>query len=188
VIEQLGGDPSKTALGNCTMNAAYGLLMTEPFHQSGWVFTEDDCVRGYAQETRLDDAQIPGEWPPTDTGSSGPFAMQTLQAEGLITDWVHSRSFHAVLRLLMHGPVALGITWFQSMFTPDGSDTLVVDPESGVAGGHEIEARALDVAGQRVKLTNSWGAGWGDQGEVWLAWHDLDFLLSIGGDAVQPAE
>lgn len=170
------------------MNAAFGLLMTEPYHQPGWAFTEDDAVRGYHEETLLDDSQIPGHWPTQDTGSAGPWSMEVLQRHGFITDWVHTRSFHAALRLLMSGPVSIGITWFQSMFTPGPDGTLMVDPDSGVAGGHQIEVRALDVAGQRVRLVNSWGSGWGDQGECWLEWHDLDMLLSIGGDVVRPVQ
>jgi hypothetical protein len=186
VIASLGGDAAVTALGNCTANAALGLLMTEPFHRPGWAFTEDDAVRLYHEETVLDDRQIPGVWPPTDTGSTGPWSMDALEKRGLIKSWVHTRSLHTALRLLVAGPISIGVPWYQSMFQPDATDTIHVDEASGLAGGHQIEVVALDVEGQRVQLCNSWGAGWGSDGRAWLSWTDMDLLLHEGGDVVQP--
>lgn len=186
VISSLGGDPSQTALGNCTANAALGTLMTAPFHKPEWSWTEDDAVRLYHEETILDDSQIPGEWPPQDTGSTGPWSMLALEKRGLIRSWVHTRYLHTALRLLMAGPISIGVSWFQNMFTPDSNDTIRVDEASGLAGGHQIEVLALDVEGQRVQLCNSWGPDWGADGRAWFAWHDLDLLLHLGGDCVQP--
>jgi len=186
VIEALGGDPSQTALGNCTANAALGVLMTEPFHQPEWNYTEDDAVRLYHEETTLDNSQIPGVWPTDDTGSTGGWAMQALVNNGLIHDWHHTRSLHTALRLLMVGPVAIGVSWFNNMFTPAGDGTISVDENSGLAGGHEIELNSLDVDNQRVGGWNSWGSAWGNQGAFWLSWHDFDLLLHLGGDVVQP--
>lgn len=186
VIKSLGGDPSVTALGNCTANAALGVLMTAPFHRKGWAWTEDDCVRLYHQETVLDDRQIPGEWPPADTGSTGPWSMLALEKAGYIRDWVHTRSLHTALRLLAAGPISIGVSWFQTMFTPDHAATIHVDESSGLAGGHQIEVLALDVEQQRVQLCNSWGQSWGADGRAWLSWTDFDLLLHLGGDVVQP--
>lgn len=186
VIQSLGGDPTATALGNCTANAALGLLMTAPFHKTGWSWSEDDCVRLYHQETVLDDRQIPGEWPPQDTGSTGPWSMLALEKHGYIKSWVHTRSLHTALRLLVAGPISIGVSWFQDMFQPDSADTIHVDEASGLAGGHQIEVLALDVEGQRVQLCNSWGPGWGTDGRAWVSWTDFDLLLHLGGDVVQP--
>jgi hypothetical protein len=186
VIQSLVADPSATALGNCTANAAFGLLMTAPFHKQGWSFGEDDCVRLYHEETLLDDRQIPGEWPSDDTGSTGPWSMLALEQRGLIKCWVHTRSLHTALRLLTAGPISIGVSWFQCMFEPDSNDTIHVDEQSGLAGGHQIEVAALDVDGQRVQLVNSWGPGWGADGRAWLSWTDMDLLLHLGGDVVQP--
>jgi hypothetical protein len=186
VISELGGDPSVTALGNCTANAALGCLMTAPFHRAGWAFTEDDAVRLYHEETQLDDTQIPGEWPNDDTGSSGPWAMTALEKRGLIAGWRHTRSLHTALRLLAAGPIAVGSAWFQSMFEPDRDGVVTVDERSGLAGGHEYELTRLDVENQMVWGPNSWGTGWGRDGYFGMSWTDLDVLLGEGGDVVQP--
>src|SRR5581483_9492938 len=57
-------------LGSCTGNAAAGALNTVPLHRTGGrVLTETQARDLYALATRLDGFE--GEWPPTDTGSSG---------------------------------------------------------------------------------------------------------------------
>lgn len=144
-------------IGSCTANAAIGLLMTEPFHQAAWNFTEDDAVKLYEQETRLDNSQIPGSYPPDDTGSTGAWSMEALKQNGWIRDYVHTRSLHTALRLVVPAPISIGVSWYQSMFTPDKDATIHVDESSGLAGGHQIEVVGLDVAGQRIRIANSWG-------------------------------
>lgn len=171
-------------LGSCTANAALGCLMTAPLVKSA-VYTEDDCVKLYELETRIDDRQIPGEYPPDDTGSTGPWSMIALQQEKVIRTWSHTRSTMGVLQMLQHGPVSFGSHWFQSMFTPVNG-RIIVDPNSPVAGGHQYELRAVSVKKQTVSVCNSWGTSWGDGGYADLAWHDLDLLIRLGGDAVQP--
>jgi hypothetical protein len=173
-------------LGSCTANAALGCLVTDPFGHPGVGYDEQDAVALYEIETKIDDRQIPGEYPPDDTGSSGPWSMQALEKQGRIRSWRHTRSLHTALRLLNAGPVSIGVPWYQSMFNPDSAGVLVVDPSSGVAGGHQIALTANDVAGQRVLIRNSWGTGWGQDGHAWLDWSDFDALLHDGGDVVQP--
>lgn len=176
-------------LGSCTANAALGCLVTEPFAKAGATYTEDDAVALYTAETKLDDSQIPGDYPPNDTGSTGPWSMMALEQEGKIKSYHHTRSLHTALRLLNHGPISIGVTWYNSMFTVvdrDGVKMIVVDEHSEVAGGHQVCVVADDAQHQRVLIRNSWGTAWGDQGHAWLSWNDLDLLLHEGGDAVQP--
>lgn len=173
-------------IGSCTANAALGLLVTAPFGRPGVTYTEADAVRLYELETRLDDSQIPGEYPPQDTGSSGPWSMMALEQQGLIRSWVHTRATHTALQMLNAGPISIGVPWFRSMVTPDSSGTIHVDETSDVVGGHQVCIVGDDAAGQRIRIRNSWGPGWGDAGHCWLSWADFDFLLGQGGDVVQP--
>lgn len=173
-------------IGSCTMHAGYGCVVTEPFGKPGVTYTEDAIVQGYEMETRLDDSQIPGHYPPDDTGSCGPWSMRVLQKLGLIRSWRHCTTLHTALRLLNHGPISVGIPWYQSMFTPDAENTIHLDEESGIAGGHQVCIVANDTKKRRVKIRNSWGPSWGDQGHAWISWADLDRLLKAGGDVVQP--
>src|SRR5262249_1643628 len=62
--------------------------------------------------------------------------------------------------------------WYQAFFTPDAQGFIDSDPNwpsSGVAGGHEIEAVAVelddtDAFSSVITYVNSWGTGWGDAG------------------------
>ena len=176
-------------VGSCTANAALGCLVTAPFAKAGVTYTEADALALYEMETKLDDSQIPGVYPPDDTGSTGPWSMMALEQQGKIKSYHHTRSLHTALRLLNHGPISIGVTWYQSMFNvvnQDGVKMIVVDEHSPVAGGHQVCVVGDDVTHQRVLIRNSWGAGWGDQGHAWLSWNDLDLLLHEGGDVVQP--
>jgi len=173
-------------LGSCTANAALGCLVTEPFAQPGVSFTEADAVALYELETQVDDSQIPGHYPPNDTGSSGPWSMLALQQQHRITSFRHTRSLHVALRLLNDGPISIGVAWYQSMFQPDETNTIHADPESGVAGGHQVCVVGNDAENKRIRIRNSWGTSWGDDGHAWLSWADFEALLRDGGDVVQP--
>lgn len=57
-------------LGSCTGNAIVGALNTLPLRKTGAAaLTEKDAVSIYGSATAID--SIPGQYPPTDTGSSG---------------------------------------------------------------------------------------------------------------------
>ena len=123
-------------------HAALGCLVTAPFATAGVSYTEDDAVALYALETRMDASQIPGEWPPDDTGSTGPWSMLALEKEGRIRRWHHTRNTHTALRLLNTGPISLGVPWFKSMFDPDGTATIHVDDSTELVRT-ETERRQL---------------------------------------------
>lgn len=170
-------------IGSCTANAALGMLVTAPNFR-GTVYTEADAVELYHEETLLDDRQIPGHYPPDDTGSSGLYSCKALKARGLISGYRHGFTTDTVLAQLAVGPVSIGIPWLNSMFRPDSSGNVPVDLHSGLAGGHQVCVDGIDPATQRVRFANSWGTSWGAKGWGWLRYADLRLLLAHGGDAV----
>lgn len=132
----------------------------------------------------LDDAEIPGRYPPEDTGTAGLYGCKALKARGLISSYWHGFSLAAVLAELAVRPVSIGVPWMESMFYPaPRSGLLRVDRRSGVAGGHQVCLDGVTPGNRRVRLANSWG-NWGVKGWAWLGWDDLGWLLSQGGDAV----
>lgn len=173
-------------LGSCTANAALGLLCTGPT-DLGKVWTEQDAVDFYSAETRVDDGMgIPGHYPPEDTGSCGLASMKLAKADGWITGYRHAFSLTTALGWLGTQPISIGIPWLNSMFEPNSSHVLPVLRHSGIAGGHQVCLDGIDPHHSRVRLANSWGAGWGDRGWAWLSYADLGWLLNQGGDAVTP--
>lgn len=82
------------------------------------------------------------------------------------------------------GPVVLGIKWYNSMYTPDEQGFVHVG--GLVAGGHAILARGVNVKGKFVILRNSWGPGWGMNGDCYLTFDDLNILLQNQGECCVP--
>lgn len=173
-------------VGDCTMNAAYGCMVTAPYGHPGVTVTQDTILSGYSLETGLDDSQIPGHYPPDDTGSTGAWSMTVLQHLGLIKSWHHTRALHTALVLLNKGPISIGIPWLEVMFTPDATGTIHVDRTATPVGGHQITVVANDTTNRRIRIRNSWGTSWGEDGHAWLSWDDFGWLLKQGGDVVQP--
>lgn len=193
-------------LGSCTGNAGTGLLGTDSkigqgatsvtitaagaaashgcFTPGEQALDEAFAVKLYELATRLD--SIAGQYPPTDTGSSGLGVAKALQALGLASTYSHSFSLAALQSALQAGPVLIGIPWLNSMFNPGADGLIPVDQSSGVAGGHELCLAAYDQAAGRYRVDNSWGTSWGAAGSGWLAEADLVWLLSQQGDVTVP--
>jgi hypothetical protein len=196
----------QAALGSCTGNAATGLLGTDTSNRTGATtvtisdqgaaaskgfFTagehtldEDFAVALYSLATRRD--SIPGEYPPTDTGSSGIGVAKALKSLGLATSYTHAFSLQALQSALQSGPVLIGIPWLNSMFNPAADGRIPLDQSSGVAGGHELELARYDAQAGEYWVANSWGTSWGQSGWGYLAEADLSWLLSQQGDVTVP--
>jgi hypothetical protein len=113
--------------------------------------------------------------------------MKALQNRKLITAYSHAFSIDAALAALVNGPIAVGTVWLDSMMTPAKDGTLTVNKRSKVDGGHEFVIDGYDPTRDAVRMTNSWGTGWGINGQAWIKTDDFAYLLSQQGDVVQPA-
>jgi hypothetical protein len=185
------------SLGSCTGNAAAGLVCTDSKARTGlttvslpgdpnvWPVDEDLAVEVYKLATTLD--EFAGAYPPTDTGSSGLGAAKALVKLGLAAKYTHAFSLDAVKSALQTGPVMVGTVWLDSMFTPTPEGVITVDRSSAVAGGHEYVISAYDAGGDRFRMDNSWGDGWGIRGSSWITAADMQWLLSQRGDVTVPA-
>jgi hypothetical protein len=177
-------------LGSCTGNAliqwrntdfAQAALSAKGAHPG--YLDEAAAVSIYSAATRLD--TIWGRYPPTDTGSSGLAVCKAGVRAGLISGYQHSFGFAALLLTLQHTPVIVGTEWLNDMFTPD-STTDVLSVSGPVEGGHEYLVRGANIERQLITMHNSWGAGWGVNGDAYIAFHDFQKLLAAGGDVTVP--
>lgn len=185
VAELVPGATDVDALGSCTGNAGTAavsaLLTADQCAAAGLNVTsswaaEEWAIELYSQATKDDDN--PGQWPPTDAGSSGLGVARALKDRGLITGYVHATNATGFASLLQSGTVMAGIPWFQAWFdTQPGQllDEVAGWETSGLAGGHEICVVALETVEQDwlgrvvpektvVKFQNSWTAQWCDGG------------------------
>lgn len=115
-------------------------------------------------------------------GTSGLGLLRYLKAQGTITayHWAFGLD-EALIALSWVGPVGIGVQWLEGMEEPDLNDTIHATGDT--VGGHEVELTAIDVANQRVTLTNSWGTGWSRiGGRAHLSFTDLGKLLAADGD------
>jgi hypothetical protein len=194
-------------LGSCTGNAATGALGTDSagrtattsvtisaagaaashglFKAGVHVLDEAFAVALYSLATILDG--VSGQYPPTDTGSTGIGVAKALKALGLATGYTHAFSIDALNSALQAGPVLIGINWYQSMFDPKADGQIVVDTGSGLAGGHELEVDAYDATTGEYKVPNSWAESWGVDGAGYLTTTGLTTLLGLQGDVTVPA-
>jgi len=173
-------------LGACTGFAVGGTASTEPY---GWALTAEDCRALYHRATQID--AFPGEWPPTDTGSTGLSAFEAAVEAGYFTGCAMAGgpgALTAVVEALQTRPGALGLSWYDGMDepAPDGQ----IRPTGRIRGGHEVEVLAVDMTLRRVYIRNSWGE-WGlvvggRSGYAWLSFDDLSALLESDGDATFP--
>lgn len=190
-------------LGSCTGNAGVAAVYREPFvnapafSYSVWPYpgNETGAVKLYSDATRID--PFPGTYPPNDTGSDGLSIAKVLKSAGVISGFLHAFTVQSALLQLMTTPLITGITWYNSMFYPNEVGVLVVDANSGVAGGHELCVdQYIPPAGSDPAFVggpNSWGPSWGLGGRWYMSVDDWAGLLADDGDvtafvpATQPA-
>ena len=176
------------SLGSCTGNALAQWLNTDFARinprrsQPPAVLTEDDAVRLYSRATRLD--AIPGQYPPTDTGSSGLAVCKAGRALGYLSGYRWAFGFTAMLMALQISPVIVGTHWYEGMFTPDADN--ILDTGGPLVGGHEYLILGADTGSQLITMLNSWGPDWGRDGRAYIRFADFAMLLREQGDVSVP--
>ncbi len=190
-------------LGSCTGNALAGILGTDAegyqglttvyvpnadayklFVRTSYVIDEAFAIQLYKLNTLLD--SFKGEYPPTDTGSSGLACGKSAVALGLADTYSHAFSFGALQSAIQHGPVLFGTVWLNSMFETASDGHVRVQTSSGVAGGHELIISGYDASAGTWQLANSWGSSWGFHGHGYVTDNEMKWLLSQQGDVTVP--
>jgi endonuclease YncB( thermonuclease family) len=95
----------------------------------------------YPLSTRLD--PFPGEYPPTDTGSSGLASAKAAKQLGIGGDYFWLFDVNAVVQAVIDGDVvSVGTVWTDGMFDLDGRGFIA--PTGNIAGGHQYAIRDGD--------------------------------------------
>jgi len=169
-------------LGDCTANAALGCMMSDPLWNHSWAFNENDCVRLYTLETAIDDKQIPGRYPPHDTGSTGWYSFKALQREKVVKNYLHAFGLKSALAALVDRPISIGIPYFDSQMDTDKDGYIRISKNAEMMGGHQLAVNGLVVKEQFIWIAQSWGEDWGAKGWCKMTWDDFDASLHMGGD------
>jgi hypothetical protein len=166
--------------GTCVGNAWAGWGNAEPIRDD---YDEDDARAIYYESTC-----IGGACDPTyQEGSTTRDGAKAMQKRLKLTAYAFATGLADIDEWLnKHGPVVIGINWTDSMFTPDPDGT--VHYTGSVEGGHEIVILQNVVSKDRYLVRNSWGSGWGVNGDFFILKTDMQKLLADSGDACLAAE
>lgn len=144
-------------------------------------------------------AQMMDEWPGESySGTSVLAGAKACAEDGLVAEYRWAFGIDDVVdALVTHGPVVLGIPWYDSMYETRLSG--LVDVSGRVVGGHCIMAYGyhprMRIRGEGwftrhevILWQNSWGASYGRNGRGYVRVEDLDRLLRESGEACIPTE
>ena len=139
----------------------------------------------YKEAQKID--QWPGE---SYEGTSVLAGAKVLVGLGILHEYRWAFSVADIIGTLMtHGPVVLGINWYNGMYrAPNGK----LEIFGNKVGGHCILVVGYNPSSDKfgnkpaVILQNSWGPDWGINGIAEMSVEDLDRLVREGGEACVP--
>jgi hypothetical protein len=114
-------------------------------------------------------------------GTSVLAGVKRIKQLGYIEEYRWAFNIDDVLYGIGHnGPAVFGLPWYEGMIQPDSNG--FVKPTGRVIGGHAILGMAINVKKGYVTLRNSWGKGWGKDGNCYITFEDLETLLKQRGE------
>lgn len=141
------------------------------------------------------ECQRTDEWPGEDyDGTSVRGLFKALKRRGLVSGYKWAFEYELVVNhILTAGPVVMGTVWPMEMFTPDRHG--YIEPKGEDAGGHawliigaNRNRRNPDGTRGAVRMINSWGDGWAQNGRAWITFNNLDWLIKEDGEACVATE
>ena len=109
-----------------------------------------------------------------------------LHKLGYLKEYRWATTIDEVLQCLTYlGPMVVGTNWYQSMFTPS-SGRNIINPRGRNHGGHAYVINGIDHHNELLRIKNSWGRSWGDNGHAYIRFHHFEKLLNEWGEACIP--
>lgn len=194
--------------GRCVEYAICHELLAKPSLVGRSVVDKILAEKGIYWPAQKEDYWEGGSYPgasPFYEGTSVLAGMKVAKRLGFFDEYRWAFSIEdLVLALGYFGPVVLGINWYEGMHRPDARG--FIHPTGRLAGGHALLAYGLKVHFKRttlfnwwnrtwadvdldqsyVRLWNSWGPSWGQNGTCKISLRDLERLLHEQGEACIP--
>lgn len=160
-----------TGVAKCVQFNAVGNRTT------GKVLNMTDALTVYSLATALDPWD--GQWPPTDTGSSGLASAKAAQSMGCGGEyrWIFGGADEVVQNVIEGRAISVGTWWYSGMFHRTSRGFIA--PTGEKVGGHQYVIRGYDKSEDAV-LGRCW---WGEFRDFWMHRAHLDMLLADDGDA-----
>lgn len=160
-------------------------LMARPAEVSG--VSNSDALRKIYWEAQKIDPWEGGSYPNAFPQYEGTSVL--AGAKVMVKQLKAARSYHwgfsledLIMGVGYHGPAVLGVTWYDSMYTPNRNG--FISPYGNVVGGHCILCKAVSVKHKRFTLHNSWGKDWGIGGDAYITFDDMWTLLNDDGEVL----
>lgn len=120
-------------------------------------------------------------WPGVDYSGTAVRAGADVALErGMINRYLWAGSIAEIdAWLINRGPIVVGSNWYSSMDDVTSDNFLLVNPASGIRGGHAYLILGKGKLGNYV-IQNSWGSGYGDDGVVRMTPQSFATLVAYG--------
>lgn len=111
---------------------------------------------------------------------------QMPEGRGLMQEyrWIFGDMNELIKTLGYFGPVVFGLNWYAGMMKTNGDG--FIRRTGSYMGGHCILGKGVSMAKKAVRLHQSWGTGWGEGGDCWISFSDLEKLLGEQGEICVP--
>ena len=139
--------------------------------------TKQDAFDLYRRAQQLD--AWPGE---AYDGTSVLAGAKAAQEKGWLGEYRWAFSLTDLLLAVGYkGPVVIGVNWYEGMMDTDHAGFIA--PTGDIVGGHCTLVKGVSVRNKTVRIHNSWGPSWGVNGDAFLSFDGLDYLLKQQGEA-----
>jgi len=154
-----------------------------------WLTTSPVINRPVDPAALYHEAQLLDVWEGENyDGTSVRAGMKALQRRGLISEYRWATAAEDVISYVLEsGPVVMGTTWTSGLSMPDRRGFISFDGDN--LGGHAWLIVGASRKLGAVRMINSWGSRWGNEGgRAWVSFEDLDRLIQDWGEAAVATE
>lgn len=150
----------------CVAYATEGWLNASPVR----TFSGDVPDSIYQQAQAIDNIPLPHD------GTTVRAAMKVMENEGRIAEYLWASTIDDLVRwVLTKGPVVIGTNWYYDMFFPNKNGRVRVTGAN--VGGHATLITGMNNTLRMARVRNSWGQHWGQNGNYWIGFNDLNRLV-----------